>query len=98
MKTLRWLPISTLLALVLSAGPAAADKPHEHKDEKPKSETPKDKSEEAKKKVRDTLMKEVGLPEKKAKDAEAVLSKFAPERNKQFKEIGEQRKALRDLL
>jgi uncharacterized membrane protein len=93
----RWLPVSTVLLFALAAVPAAADKSHGNKHEH-KGDKGDDKPNDPRRKVRETLIKEVGLPEKKAKDAEAVLSKFAPERNKQVKEMIEQRRALRELL
>ena len=93
----RWLPVSTVLLVALAAVPAAADKPHGHKHEH-KGDKGDDKPNDPKRKVRETLIKEVGLSEKKANDAAAVLSKFAPERNKQVKEMVEQRRALRELL
>ena len=47
---------------------------------------------------RDVLLKEVGLDEKKATDAERILDKYAVERKKLQRELRTQRRALKQLF
>ena len=51
-----------------------------------------------KQKRAEILRKRLGLDEKRASEVEKVLNKYAPERKKLRQSIGEQQKALRELL